>query len=132
MKRTFFLQAVLILTALLLMNTGLNSSPRSGPKIVFDQVIYDFGTIKKNADGTCTFHFANKGEGPLVITKVTASCGCTVPSYPKEPILPGQSSGVKVAYNTKNVGVFTKTISVSTNDPVNSTVVLTIKGTVTK
>jgi hypothetical protein len=132
MMRRYSFSLLLLVIGILLTGAGIAGMKQAGPKIVFDHVVYDFGTIKRHADGTCTFHFTNKGEAPLVITKVTAACGCTVPSYPKEPVLPGKSSGVKVAYNTKNVGVFTKTISVSTNDPVNSTVVLTIKGTVTK
>jgi len=106
--------------------------PSSGPKIVFETVSYDFGTIARQADGTCYFVFTNKGDAPLVITKVTAACGCTVPSYPREPILPGETGKIKVQYNTKKTGVFTKTITVSSNDHKNPSVVLTIKGNVTR
>lgn len=102
------------------------------PRIVFENYSYDFGTIKRHADGTCSFVFRNDGNSPLLITKVTAACGCTVPEYPKSPILPGQKAEIKVKYNTKTVGAFSKTINVSTNDPKNSTVVLTIKGNVTR
>ncbi len=105
---------------------------QSGPAILFETLVYDFGTIKRHADGTCSFVFKNTGDSPLLITKVSASCGCTVPSYPKAPILPGESETVKVAYNTKTVGVFSKTINVSTNDPQHPTVVLTIKGAVVR
>lgn len=103
-----------------------------GPSIEFDTLVYNFGTIKKLADGTCRFSFVNKGDAPLLITKVSASCGCTVPSYPKTPILPGEKGKVSVQYNTKTIGVFSKTINVSTNDASNPTVVLTIKGAVVK
>lgn len=124
----------LALLILFTVNTGFSKlpEPQSGPKIAFDTRVYDFGTIKRHADGTCSFMFTNKGDAPLMITKVTAACGCTVPQYPREPILPGKSAEIKVKYNTKTVGAFTKTISVSTNDPGNSTVVLTIKGNVTR
>jgi hypothetical protein len=132
MKTKFLRLVALTVIATGLMCIGLSFRPQAGPKIVFDQYLFDFGTIKRHADGTCSFSFTNRGDAPLVVTKVTASCGCTVPSYPKEPVLPGQSDVIRVAYNTKNVGVFSKTISVSTNDPANPTVVLTIKGTVTK
>lgn len=106
--------------------------PAGGAKIVFEKSTYDFGTIARQADGTCEFHFTNKGDAPLVITKVTAACGCTVPSYPKEPILPGEKGKIKVQYNTKKTGVFTKTITVVSNDPSSPSVVLTIKGNVTR
>ncbi len=123
------------LTALLLFSSW-NYYPvqgsTGGPRIVFDNYLYDFGTINRHADGTCYFVFTNKGDSPLMITKVSASCGCTVPSYPKAPVLPGQSEKITVKYNTKKTGIFTKTINVSTNDTENRTVVLTIKGTVIK
>lgn len=117
--------------------TGISSPYRySGianePEIVFETRVFDFGTIKRHADGTCAFLFSNQGGAPLMITKVTASCGCTIPSYPKEPVLPGKSEEIKVKYNTKTLGVFSKTIHVSTNDPAHPTVVLTIKGAVVK
>jgi hypothetical protein len=120
---------VIILVALTLLQSHF---PAGGPKIVFEKASYDFGTIARQADGTCYFSFTNKGDAPLVITKVTAACGCTVPSYPKEPILPGETGQIKVQYNTKKTGVFTKTITVSTNDTSNPSVVLTIKGNVTR
>jgi hypothetical protein len=104
----------------------------SEPEIVFETRVFDFGTIKRHADGTCAFVFSNRGGAPLMISKVTASCGCTIPSYPKEPVLPGKTEEIKVKYNTKTLGVFSKTIHVSTNDPVHPTVVLTIKGAVVK
>ena len=61
------------------------------------------------------FAFTNEGDAPLLITNVKTSCGCTVPSYSKEPILPGKSGELKIKYDTKRLGAFTKTITVTSN-----------------
>jgi hypothetical protein len=121
-----------LLSGTLFLLMGLTIASSSGPSIVFDYQIYNFGTIKKNSDGTCLFPFSNQGDAPLVVSGVKASCGCTVPSYPKAPVLPGQHETIKVVYNTKTVGTFTKTINVTTNDAASLVVILTIKGTVVK
>ena len=99
--------------------------------IVFDTLVYDFGQIVKGANAECVFLFHNKGSAPLILTNVKASCGCTVPTWTKEPVLPNNSGTVKVKYNTNAVGAFHKTITVYTNDN-NSSVTLTIKGEVKK
>lgn len=98
--------------------------------IVFVSTTHDYGTIVQGADGNSEFRFTNKGKSPIILSHVQASCGCTVPEWPKEPILPGKTSSIKVTYNTANIGSFGKTITVSSN-AANSTVVLTIKGNVT-
>lgn len=110
--------------------TGFSGS--SVPRIKFDTLVYDFGTIPRRSDGTCTFTFTNTGDAPLLITRITAACGSTVPSYSSEPILPGKKGEVNVAYNTRQVGNFRKSITVLTNDPKNPTVVLTITGKVVR
>jgi hypothetical protein len=75
------------------------------------------------------FEFKNTGSQPLIITHVQTSCGCTAAEKPTEPIAKGKSSKIVVTYDTKRVGNFTKTITVTTNIP-DETVVLTIKGSV--
>lgn len=90
----------------------------------------DYGTIAQNADGKREFVFTNNGNKPLIITNVTASCGCTVPSYPKEPIAPGAKGTIGVKYDTARVGAFTKTITVASNAEGVPSKVITIKGTV--
>lgn len=104
-------------------NTAANDN------IVFNQTIYDYGTITQGSDGLCEFTFINKGSKPLTLTNVRASCGCTSPEWPREPILPGKKGTIKVKYNTNLVGSFSKSITVSSN-AVNSSVVLQIKGNV--
>jgi hypothetical protein len=99
------------------------------PVIKFENLIHDYGTIQYDADGNCEFKFKNTGKEPLVLSNVTASCGCTTPSWPKEPILPGKSSSIKVHYDTKRVGTISKTITVMSN-ATEDRVVLQIKGNI--
>lgn len=100
-------------------------------QIYFDVKEYDFGKIKE-ADGNVThvFEFVNKGKTPLVVSKVQASCGCTSPSWTKEPIAAGKKGTVTATYSpTGRSGAFTKTITVFCNDT-EEQIVLTIKGEV--
>jgi len=102
----------------------------SAQTITFDQTTFDYGVIKPGSDGTRFFTVTNTGDKPLVISGVKASCGCTTPEWSQEPILPGKTSQIKVGYNTALPGVFTKSIEVFANDPVNSRSVIYIKGNV--
>jgi hypothetical protein len=100
-----------------------------GAGIVFESETIDYGTIQHNADGKREFVFTNNGDKPLVITNAQGSCGCTVPTWPKEPIAPGAKGVIGVKYATDRVGAFTKTVTLTTNATVPSKV-LTIKGNV--
>src|SRR5687768_8406144 len=84
-------------------------------EITFESETHDYGTIKQGADGSCEFKFKNTGKDPLVITNAKGSCGCTVPTWPKEPIMKGQTGVIKVHYDTKRVGAFTKTVTINSN-----------------
>lgn len=81
----------------------------------FKAEVIDYGTINQNDDGSRTFTFKNEGQAPLIISKVTTTCGCTVPTYSKEPIQPGDYGTIDIVYNTKKVGTFTKSITVYSN-----------------
>ncbi len=98
-------------------------------EITFENEMHDYGTIKQGADGSCEFKFKNTGKEPLVIANAHGSCGCTVPTWPKEPIMKGQTGVIKVHYDTKRVGAFTKTVTLTSNAKTD-TKVLTIKGVV--
>ena len=88
----------------------------SGAKIEFKETTIDYGTIEKGADGVRVFEFTNTGNAPLVISKAYSTCGCTVPSPPKDPIAPGESGVIKVKYDTnRSPGPIRKTITVYTN-----------------
>ena len=98
-------------------------------KIEFKTDTIDYGTIEKGADGLRTFEFVNTGDAPLIISDVKSSCGCTVPKWTKEPIMPGQGGEIQVKYDTNRVSPIRKTITVISNAET-PTVSLKIKGTV--
>lgn len=96
-------------------------------EITFESLEYDYGNIYKGDNGECEFKFKNTGKAPLTITNCRASCGCTVPSWPKDPIAPGKTAVIRVKYDTNRIGTINKSITVS-SDAVNNSVVLHIKG----
>ena len=108
MKKYFYL--ILVFSSLQLMS-------QKGPKIEFkdkDNTV-DYGTVNKEDDnGIRSFEFTNTGDEPLIITNVQSTCGCTVPSKPTEPILPGKTGKIDVKYNM-NTGPIRKTITVESN-----------------
>ena len=97
--------------------------------IDFESKVVDYGTIEHNADGVRKFVFTNNGTEPLIIKNAKGSCGCTVPTWSREPIAPGNTSEIGVKYATNRVGKFTKTITLTTNAD-KKPVILTIKGEV--
>ncbi len=107
------------------------AAPTSLADIKMDKLTHDYGTVQQGGNGMCEFKFTNNGKEPLVITNCQGSCGCTVPTYTEKPIKPGESGEIKVRYDTKRVGPFTKNVTVTTNEKEN-THLLTIKGEVLK
>jgi hypothetical protein len=103
--------------------------PTSTAEIKFDKLDFDYGTIKQGGDPNGEFSFKNVGKEPLIISNCQGSCGCTVPSWPKEPIKPGASAVIKVHYDTKRVGPINKTVTVTSNS-MTGVVTLHIKGMV--
>lgn len=127
MKKSIFLLTILSLFTFALQ--AQENQAAVADSIIFDKLEYDYGTIEKGSDGNCEFTFTNKGQKPLVLSNVRASCGCTVPTWPKEPVNPGKTGVIKVRYNTARAGSFNKSITVNSN-AANSTVRLRIKGKV--
>ena len=87
-------------------------------QIYFEKTTHDFGIFYEDQPKvTCKFKFTNTGDGPLVIHQAMASCGCTVPKYPKEPIRPGETGEITVTYDGtgKFPGHFRKTVTLRTN-----------------
>lgn len=101
-----------------------------GAGMTFVNETIDYGKIAHNADGKREFVFTNNGNKPLIITNTQGSCGCTVPTSPREPIAPGAKGVIGVKYATDRVGQFTKTVTVTSNAAGQPTKVLTIKGEV--
>lgn len=103
--------------------------PASTADIKFAKVEHDFGTIKQGGPSDCEFKYTNTGKEPLILSNCQGSCGCTTPTCPKEPVLPGKTASIKVHYDSNRVGPFTKTVTVTSNAK-SGPVMLTIKGTV--
>lgn len=104
---------------------------KAAPKIVFDTVEHDFGTIKDGDVVNCEFKFKNTGKDQLVIYEVKSACGCTASTVGKEKLAGGESSSIKVQFNSKDKsGLNEKTVTVYSNDPENAQVFLTIKAMV--
>lgn len=101
----------------------------NAPVITFEKIVHDYGTVPYNGDGKCEFKFTNTGKEPLILTNVRSSCGCTVPKWPREPILPGESEIIQVEYKTNRVGAINKSVTVQSNAS-NDNVVLRISGQV--
>lgn len=95
-----------------------------------DANVWNYGTVEQASTGVRFFKFTNTGTAPLLIQSAKGSCGCTVPSYPKEPIMPGQSGYIKVKYDTKRPGNFAKYVTLTTNALSNTTTRLRITGNV--
>lgn len=100
-----------------------------GPSIKFEVLSHDYGTLQKNGNGTFNFNFVNEGTEPLILSNVRSSCGCTIPQWPREPIAPGDSKTIKVKYDTRRIGSFSKSITVTSNGS-EQAIVLRIKGKV--
>ena len=121
--------SLIFLFALLL---GSVAFAQQKPEMTFARTEHNFGTIKEELGAVTTqFEFTNTGISPLIIQRVSASCGCTTPSYTREPVLPGKKGTISAKYSTiRRPGTFHKTITVYTNVP-DTVYVLNIKGNVT-
>ena len=106
------------------------AEPSEYPVMTFEKMEHNFGDIMEGASVETTFKFKNTGKEPIILSSVQASCGCTTPSWSKEPILPGKSSKVTATYNTQGrPGNFVKTITINSNI---GTKVVKIQGVVEK
>lgn len=132
MSKTKFLYFIIAVLACLLPMQVLAKDKSKSPKIEFKKTTHDFGVISENGGPvTHEFTFTNKGNAPLIIVSAKATCGCTQPSYPKEPIKPGESGVIKVTYNPAGrPGPFNKQIAIRTNDKRDPKSTVRIKGEV--
>ena len=95
----------------------------------FESETIDYGKIDKGANGERIFTFSNIGDQPIIIKNIQSSCGCTVPKKPEKPIMPGEKGEIKVSYDTKRVGGFSKSITIFSN-ATEAAKVIRIKGIV--
>ena len=106
-----------VLLALLLVTLTVGYASAQA-KIKFDKTSYDFGKFSEVTPvQKCTFTFTNVGNAPLIVNQAVASCGCTVPKYTQEPVLPGKTGTLTVTYNGtgRYPGHFRKSITLRTN-----------------
>lgn len=104
--------------------------PNAGSEMVFDNEEFNYGTIKQGESVTHEFVFTNAGKEPIIITNAQGSCGCTVPEWPKEPIMKGEKGRIKVTFNSAGkMGMQDKTVTITSNAK-NSPRVLHLKGTI--
>ena len=108
----------LIMSVMLMASVCFAMAQQNQASIKFDKMIHNFGTFSEDQPTQkCVFTFTNVGTAPLIINQAMASCGCTIPSYTKAPIKPGEKGEIKVTYNGTGAfpGHFKKTITVRTN-----------------
>lgn len=109
---------------------GSAAEPEPGPRITFDTTVYDYGTIDYGGDGRCSFRFTNTGDAPLIIQSFNSSCGCLVPDWSRDPVMPGASGTVRLKYDTSRSGLISKSATLRSNAVNTPVVVLRIKGMV--
>ena len=102
-----------------------NVPTANAPVMQFSQMTHDFGNIQEGAVVTHTFAFTNTGKTPLVIENAVASCGCTVPEWPRRPLAPSEKGEIKVEFNSRGkAGPQQKTITVYANTQPRQTVLV--------
>ena len=106
----------IIVSILMITFVSLNIYSQSGPKIKFSANEVNFGTIEQNSEPFRSLKFTNVGNEPLIIKSARGNCGCTVPTWPREAIMPGESSELKVKYSTERVGAISKKVTITTNE----------------
>ncbi|MFT5780560.1 MAG: hypothetical protein ACI837_003522 [Crocinitomicaceae bacterium] len=129
MKKVLF-SLLLIFAATAATNAVVAQEVKDGAKIEFQKESHDYGTVKYAGNGQCSFTFKNTGNAPLIISNAKGSCGCTVPSWPREPIAPGASAEISVNYDTKRPGAINKSVTITSNAVNDPTKVVRIKGNV--
>ena len=102
-------------TIFIVLFLGLVCFSSSAQEFKFEKETINYGKILKGSDGVRTFVFTNVGDQPLVINNIKSTCGCTVPKKPEQPIMPGKKGEIKVSYDTKRPGGFSKAITIFSN-----------------
>ncbi|AUC15279.1 hypothetical protein BTO06_09065 [Tenacibaculum sp. SZ-18] len=97
----------------------------------FKSELINYGKITQGSEGKRVFEFTNVGDAPLIISEIKSTCGCTVPSKPEKPIMPGEKGQIEVSYDTKRLGGFSKAITIYSNAK-QERKMLKIKGFITK
>lgn len=128
MKKSWLLMFLLISGVVVYGQSPQRTDTNKGASIQFEKTYHDFGKLYQGGNGTVQFVFKNTGKQPLLLMQPRSSCGCTVASWPKAPVMPGDTAHVTVLYNTQLIGPFVKTVTVISN--AKAPIVLKIKGKV--
>ena len=129
--RKIILLTVVILSAFAI-TAQCQTKPAKGSVIKFTEMGHDFGTINEGTMATHEFEFTNTGDSNLILINVQQSCGCTTPTWPHQPIKPGQKEKITVVYNSNGrPGQFNKSVTVTTNMKEDNIKIITIQGQVT-
>ena len=129
MKKIYFFLLIIFTTTNIIKAQEQITINYNAPIITFETELIDLGTFMQYDDPSskCEFIFTNTGKEPLIISKAKGSCGCTVPSWPKEPVMPGESGLIQVNYDEKRIGSFNKSITITSNAK-NSPQIVKVKG----
>lgn len=120
MKHLLAILAIVFLASFQLAAQATATEPQSNPNskaiLTLESDVVDYGTIDQGGEPLRVAKFKNTGTEPLIISGAKGSCGCTVPNWPKDPIMPGETSQIEIRYDTKRVGAINKTVTVTSND----------------
>jgi len=120
MKKVLFIFSFLLISGIIAVaQTTPTPQPQqenpNAPVISFEEMLFDYGTIEQGGDGNHNFIYKNTGKEPLILSKVRSSCGCTIPEWSRVPLLSGEQDTIKVTYDTRRLGRFSKTVSIFSN-----------------
>ena len=117
MKKISLLSLLLFLSLFAVAQEEVETEePKEGPILSFTEVAFDFGDIHQGDKVQHTFTFENTGTEALVITNVQTTCGCTAPSWPRDPVVPGQKSEIVINFNSAGkMGKQNKVITILSN-----------------
>ncbi len=130
MKRLFLFAVTWCLFSIVVEAQQSVSDTTSGAKIAFENKIHLFGELHQDDEAVCAFVYTNAGNSPLIVNDVEAACGCTVPQWSKEPLMPGATDTIRVRYDTKRRGRFNKVVTVHSNAIDKPHLDLMLRGTV--
>lgn len=115
MKKILFSLAICLISGMIVAQST-PAEAKSGPVMTLSSDVVDYGEIMQNADPVRKLKFTNTGTEPLIIKNAQGSCGCTIPIWPKEPIMPGETSEIEIHYATDRIGQIMKTVTITTNE----------------
>ncbi len=131
MKKVLFATFCLVAMAFGANAQNAGAAVQGGAMISVNKEVHDYGEIKQGGDPYCEFTVKNTGNAPLIISNAVGSCGCTVPEWSREPVMPGKTTIIKVKYDTNRPGPINKSVTITSNASNEPSMMIKIKGNVT-